>query len=147
MVNYENAKIYKIVCNITGKVYIGSTTKRHLSGRLTQHVYDAKRNINITSKQIILNGDYDIVLIELYPCKSKDELRARERHYIETMECVNKCIPNRTKAEHALVYYQRNKEKIKQYRAEYRAKNREQINKKQKSNYQKIKNKNDENNI
>ena len=27
MVNYKQAKIYKIECNITGKIYIGSTSR------------------------------------------------------------------------------------------------------------------------
>jgi hypothetical protein len=36
--NYQNSKIYKIE-SITGegKIYIGSTTKKYLSQRLTQH--------------------------------------------------------------------------------------------------------------
>jgi hypothetical protein len=38
MVNYELAKIYKIVCNKTGMVYIGSTCQRLLSQRLSGHV-------------------------------------------------------------------------------------------------------------
>ena len=36
MVNYQNAKIYRIVCNVTGKQYIGSTVS-NLSTRLSQH--------------------------------------------------------------------------------------------------------------
>ena len=34
--------------------------------------------------------DYDIVLIESYPCNSKDQLHARERYFTNQMECVNK---------------------------------------------------------
>ena len=31
MVNYENGKIYKIVCNETGSIYIGSTAQKYLA--------------------------------------------------------------------------------------------------------------------
>eukprot|EP00952_Eustigmatos_sp_NYUAD-ZCMA_P009908 40808-Eustigmatos_ZCMA.PRE.1 len=58
----------------------------------------------VTSYKVIESGDYDIVLIEDFPCDNKEQLHARERHYIETLECVNKVIPNRTSAE----YYQAN---------------------------------------
>ena len=51
MPNYQNGKIYKIVCNITGLVYIGSTIE-NLTERLWGHVYhynsylDGKRRYN-----------------------------------------------------------------------------------------------------
>jgi predicted GIY-YIG superfamily endonuclease len=37
MPNYQNSKIYKIRCNTTGLVYIGSTTQS-LKQRLDQHI-------------------------------------------------------------------------------------------------------------
>ena len=38
MVNdYSKGKIYKIECNITGEVYIGSTTEPTLARRLSGH--------------------------------------------------------------------------------------------------------------
>ena len=37
MNKYQNAKIYKIVCNITNKIYIGSTCEPKLSRRLAGH--------------------------------------------------------------------------------------------------------------
>jgi hypothetical protein len=85
---YQNGKIYKIVCNITGKQYIGSTCKT-LSQRLSGHKSDYKRfnegkSGNTKSFDILKEEDYDIVLIEVYPCNTKDELHKRERHYIET---------------------------------------------------------------
>ena len=65
MVNYELAKIYKIVCNKTGMVYIGSTCQRLLSQRLSGHVrgYRQWKNGKIyytTSYRIIENDDYFI---------------------------------------------------------------------------------------
>ena len=98
MPDYKNGKVYKIVCNITGKVYVGSTTQT-LSMRLTGHrkeykrFKEGKRN-NVSSFDIIQQGNYDIVLIENVSCESKEELHRQERHFIEFLECVNKCIPN-----------------------------------------------------
>ena len=39
MVNYQNGKIYRIVCNTTDEVYIGSTVIT-LSKRLAKHNSD-----------------------------------------------------------------------------------------------------------
>ena len=33
---------------------------------------------------------YDIVLIEAYPCNSKDERHTRERYYTQLLPCANK---------------------------------------------------------
>lgn len=38
---YEHSKIYKIVCNITNEIYIGSTYNE-LHTRLSNHIYHAK---------------------------------------------------------------------------------------------------------
>jgi hypothetical protein len=95
MPDYSNGKIYKIVCNITGDIYIGSTCEPILARRLAGHVGNYKSYLNgkgnnITSFKIIANGNYDIVLIELFPCDSKDQLHARESHYTQNIQCVNK---------------------------------------------------------
>lgn len=107
MTNYSKGKIYKIVCDTTGKVYVGSTTKQYLSQRLFAH-YDAyckylsgcKHATRTTSFEVLEEMNYSIVLIEEYPCRSKDELLRRERHYIERMDCVNRSVPTRTKQEY-----------------------------------------------
>ena len=97
MVNYQLGKIYKIVCNETGEQYIGATCQKKLCTRLAQHV--SKHN-NTTSRTIIDSGNYEICLIENYPCNCKDELHMRERFFIETLDnCVNKYIPGRTETE------------------------------------------------
>ena len=119
MINYQNAKIYKIVCNNTGKQYIGSTVQNRLSSRLATH-----KNKKIgSSKEIIEGGNYSIILIENYPCNSKDELHKRERHYIETMECINHNIPSRTKEE----YREVNREKINNQQKDYYKNERKKI--------------------
>ena len=75
-------------------------TCKTLKQRLQQHkssykcYKDGKGNY-ITSFKILEKDNYDIVLIEDYPCDKKEQLNARERHYIETMTCVNKYYPNK----------------------------------------------------
>ena len=134
---YDNGKIYKLSDNTNGNIYIGSTTQP-LYKRKSQHKTDAKR-INCKSKSIIENGDYDIILIENYPCKSKEELLTRERYYIDNTDCINqvRCyisederkeykkeydlINKDIKNEKAKAWYQSNKDK----KAEYNEKNKE----------------------
>ena len=84
---YKNGKIYQIVCNITGEVYIGST-KAYLTERMSKHLKE-NNMFDCVSKRIIDRGDYTPSLIENYPCRNKSELRWRERYYTETMKCIN----------------------------------------------------------
>jgi len=44
----------------------------------------------VTSFDVLQSGKYNIVLIENYPCNSKDELHARERYHTNNIDCVNK---------------------------------------------------------
>jgi len=128
MPNYSKSKIYKIVCNITGETYYGSTTQP-LSVRIGGHRTDAKKETsNITSKQIILRGNYDIILCEECPCENKEQLHARERKWIEENECINKNIPGRTGKE----WCEANKEQRKKYNEEYSEANKEQIKQRKK---------------
>ena len=128
MVNYQDGKIYKLVGG--GLTYIGSTTQK-LSRRKSQH----KAQKNYSSRQLIDYDDFDIILIENFPCKTKEELLARERYYIENIECINMQIPTRTRKEYREAnkeklkeYYEKNKEKKKQWDKTYREKNRDKRN-------------------
>ena len=90
--DYKNGKIYRLVCNVSGKQYIGSTTQS-LTKRLWCHKNHFKswkdgKHDYVKAFQIIENDDYDIILIEDYPCQSKNELERRERYWIETLECI-----------------------------------------------------------
>jgi len=125
-VNYRDGKIYKLhsLQNPDAPPYYGSTAQDHLSKRLSGHVKLHKRyqkgQTNFTSSFPILDaGDYQITLVEKYPCNSVDELRARERHYIENNVCVNKTIPGRTHKE----WFRDNKEHIAAYKQRYRQQN------------------------
>ena len=92
---FEEAKIYKLIDNTNENVYIGSTCKA-LKQRLAKHVSHYKdytkggKSSYVSSYIIIQNGDYDIMLIEDYPCKSKDELLTREGYWTNKIPCINK---------------------------------------------------------
>ncbi len=129
---YKNAKIYKIIDNTNNDIYIGSTTQKYLSSRLSGHKKDAKNNKPCISKKIINNGDYKIVLIENYSCNSKDELLSREQYYIDNFDCINK---NRAKASHKELLEQfrkshyKNKEKRNEYSRDWKSNNKEAMKK------------------
>jgi len=126
-------KIYKIVDNTNGNVYIGKTEEKYLCDRLSSHNYDYKRGYNCSSCKIIKNGDYKIELIE----ETEDE--TRERYWILNTECVNKQIPGRTKKE----WYQDNKINIKnnsrKYYQDHRKDKLEKLKEYNKNNKDKIK--------
>ncbi len=134
---YQQGKIYKIVCNITNEIYIGSTIKT-LNDRLCLHRLDK----HCVSRNIIERGDYKIELIKNYPCNSKYELEEEEAQYIRNNTCINTQIPHRTDKQ----YREDNKEKLSQQqknwiennktahlqqRKKYREDNKEVIRKKQ----------------
>ena len=132
MVNYANGKVYKIESSLGDKIYIGSTTKAQLSQRMTAHRCSYKRwkagtQTTITTSFLLFEEygveNCQIVLLEDCPCESKDQLSAREAHYIRTLACVNKLIPLRTEAE----WYQDNRDEILEQRKTYREANRAEI--------------------
>ena len=137
MPDYSQAKIYKIECNMTNEVYYGSTTQS-LGMRLAIHKYSKQcRAIDIIDR-----GNFNMKVLEEYPCNSKKELETRERWYIENNQCINKIIPTRTRKE----YYKDNKEKRqaydkqrtelkREYDKEYREDNKEDIKQKKKKYY------------
>jgi hypothetical protein len=132
MPNYQDGKIYKIVCNITDECYIGSTCEPTLARRLAGHVKDHKlwkagKRKKVTSFDIIDRDDYQIFFIENFSCNSRDELHSREgeiiRKYKSECECVNKYIAGRTIKE----YYEDNTDKIQEYMKEYRKDNKDPL--------------------
>ena len=132
MPDYSNGKIYRIICNNTGNMYIGSTCCA-LSRRLAQHKSDYNKGKNeVASFDIIKEGNYQIVLIENVPCNNKEELERRERFYIENMNCVNKRVPLRTDKE----YYEDNKKEILQQCKQYYEANKDKISEQCKQYYE-----------
>jgi len=134
---YINGKIYKLVSNVTGDVYYGSTILS-LEDRELRHKSDYKRYLQgkknyVTSFKIIETGNFKIKLFEAYACLCRSQLEAIERIYIEGDTCINKVIPTRTTKE----YHEKNKDKILDYNKEYYQKNKDKI----KEYYQKNKDK------
>jgi hypothetical protein len=139
--DYANGKIYMLepTCEYDeGDVYYGHTTST-LVKRLSEHKSKSNKN---SSKYLIEKYGRDnikIVLMELYPCSCKDELKAVEAKYQRENKCVNKCIAGRTQKEYCQAncekiseyhkdYYQANHEKLLEQHREYRQANRDKIN-------------------
>lgn len=125
MPNYENGRIYKLVSDETDKVYVGSCTVR-LSSRFSFHRTATKNKC--MSKEIVMYDDVRCVLVENYPCKTKEELHAREYYWIKKLKeeganVINKSMPTRSKKE----YDRDNPDKKKACEKRYREKHKEQI--------------------
>ena len=87
-IDYQLGKIYKIVSDQTDKIYIGSTAMPRLCQRMSGHKMNYRRTQAgakhyVSSFEIMKFEDAKIVLVELFPCESKDELLAREQYWID----------------------------------------------------------------
>ena len=119
----NEGKIYQIVDNTNNNKYIGSTCCS-LKNRLSKHKCAYKSFLkglygNTKSFDILKNNNYKIELLENCNIKTKQELLARERFYIENNECLNKNMPGRTDKEaqqYQKDYRETNKDKAKEYR-------------------------------
>jgi hypothetical protein len=111
---YNNGKIYKIINNFNDMVYIGSTCLP-LRKRIFNHKKEqrAGRSPNRHLFQLVseaVNGwdDFQIVLIESYPCANKDELFRYEEHHraqfvaVTPELCLNMCRAYATHADKLL---------------------------------------------
>ena len=165
MVNYQNSKIYKIESTRGNLIYIGSTTKERLSQRMDTHRMNYRQwkrgKTNKTTSFDIFDAyemeNCSIVLLELCPCNSKDEMYAREAHYIKSLDCVNRCVPGRSKEdldayskqyvkdhrddllEYKKQYYFANIESILEKKRQWREANKEIVNEKQRERRRLIK--------
>ena len=98
--NFNNGKIYKIeyiYSNDDEAIYIGSTTKKYLSQRMTAHRAAYKRynktSIGFMSSFIMFNkygvNNCKISLLENVISSNSDELKIHECKYIKLLNCVN----------------------------------------------------------
>jgi len=125
---YTHSSIYKIVDNTNGNIYVGSTIQQPLVRRLDNHRGHYKKYLEgkerkCMSYDILDNGDYNIYLIEDYPCENRDQLRMREQYWIERTTCINKHVAYRSE------------EYKKEYQKNNRAKNLEHRLKKDRDRY------------
>jgi len=108
MKDFKNGKIYEIVCNKTGKRYVGSTAETRLSSRMACHrsQYKSWKEGRITkccASGIILEvDDYEYHTIEHYECETKHALLMRESFWYHKYKelygelCVNRQVPLHT---------------------------------------------------
>ena len=152
--NFQNGKIYFIGNYVDSDIYIGSTTQT-----LTKRFQNHKDCINQTQKKErklyakmreIGKEHFYIEEIERVECNTTEELRKRERHYInEKQPILNKAIPTRTKEELTQTqeykdkkkeqdrnWYLNNKEYSNQKSKEYRETHKEEIKEWKKQHYE-----------
>ncbi len=159
MVNYNDSKIYKIEAiagDGTDEVYVGSTTRPRLCQRFSQHMsayrkwkIDPSGHTKMSSFRMFDKYGIDgcqILLLELFPCGTKDELLAKEGSWIQQLNTVNRCIAGRTGAEwradnrdsvlkYQAEYREANHDAALKYQAEWREANRDAINARQNKRY------------
>ena len=130
---YSSGKIYKLQ-HEDGHFYIGSTCAE-LRTRLQGHKKKSKERPNQEVYKHI-NNEWDavrMILIEEYPCESKQQLLKREDEYIQkelnNPLCLNSCRVILT-AEETIAYnreynkqhYEQNKEYMREYQKSYKCK-------------------------
>ena len=101
MCKYENSKIYMIKqINETGNGYIGATTKKYLSSKFASDAISYEnfkdKKIKAYSNQKLFEmfnthgiKNCNIVLIEEFKCKNKDELNTKLIEVINKTTCIN----------------------------------------------------------
>ena len=132
---FKNGKNHRIVSDDDSKTDYGSTTLP-LSYRMSKHkaywkIYKNGKGNFLSVFEIFDEFGFEkirIELVELYPCNSKQELKQRERHYIESNICVNRFIPSRLKSETYKIWVGNNKDRVREIaRASYH-KHSEEVN-------------------
>jgi len=86
MTDYSKGKIYKLTSPRCYESYIGSTVQK-LNQRLSEHKYRAMNRpspMHLHFNELGWNS-VQIKLIELHPCNSSKELRAREQYWMDLL--------------------------------------------------------------
>lgn len=143
--DYKNGKIYKIVDNTNGNIYIGSTCQP-LCKRIAKHksnyndwIKDNEKNNFVSSFKILENGDYQIILIEEYPCENKEQLRMREQYYKDNNNCINHInayTSKEYKQEYKKDWYNNNIDILKEKSKQWRENNKEKLKEYFKNHYE-----------
>ena len=138
--NYANTVMYKIVCKDENvkDLYIGHSSNIYV--RKSVHQYYSNKKNNKLYTFISLNGgfdNFDLVILEKFPCSTKREALSRERELIELHQAtLNDLMPGRTYKE----LREKNKEKYNEYMRIYMKKYYQK-----KKNENNLKNSNDNN--
>lgn len=143
-VDYSKTVIYKLVCNdleITD-IYVGSTSNfrtrkdNHKSKCSNEKCKAYKLKVYQTIRENGGFDNYSMLEIEKFPCKDKNEARARERHWYEELKAkLNSQSPTlnvekqkEKQKEKSKKYHVENREERTQKMREYHVENREKIN-------------------
>jgi hypothetical protein len=147
LADYGKTVIYKIDCknkNITD-IYIGHTTCYYQRYRLHKSSCNnqTSKGYNCKIYKIIReNGgweNWDMIIIEKYPCSNITEAKERERYWIEKeSSTLNVSIPNRSKKEYGQIYRIIHKEELAEKSKEYRENNKDTIKEYRENNKEKI---------
>tara|TARA_R110000796_G_C14287263_1_gene403501 strand:- start:46 stop:519 length:474 start_codon:yes stop_codon:yes gene_type:complete len=107
--DFGQGKIYKIIDETNGDVYVGSTVQILWDRFQTHGMFETYHKIKSNCK---------ISLIEEYPCENKRELEEREQYWMNKFNCINKQRAFRDPEFHkteaikrAKEYYENNREK------------------------------------
>ncbi len=138
-IDYSKTKIYKIACKDVSikDEYVGSTTdmvKRRACHKCSCNNEKDKEHTNLPVYVFIrAHGgwdNWDMTVIENFPCKTSEEQRTRERFWLETLGAkLNAHSPIQTQEE--LKLYTQNfqkKDSHKAYIAKYREEHRDATN-------------------
>jgi len=87
--------VYRLTNTVTGKFYVGSTLNFH--ARMKYHHYSHARNPNKELAHDIMAYGWDAFLVEVLEDCTPENVRKRERYYIEALQAVEKGY-NMTKA-------------------------------------------------
>ena len=78
--------VYRIKNKLTGKVYVGSTTKKLLCQRWSQHLYKARKTSDsLLCQAIRTHGKNAFIIDRLETVENETRLREREKFWIERL--------------------------------------------------------------
>ena len=90
MPNYQKGKIYKLISENNDDFYLGSTALEYLSQRIGGHRLKSQKYPQRKCYEHILNNggwsEWKIILIENFPCNTKDEFRQREQYWKDLLK-------------------------------------------------------------
>lgn len=103
MRKYQNGVVYKITNSKNSEVYIGSTFM-DIEERFVKHKCDAKQRPRLSKFYTFMNeqgiDNFEIDVVEEYPCESKQQLEKREGEIIREMGTLNQRIAGRSNKEY-----------------------------------------------
>ena len=125
---YENGVIYKITNTVNNEVYVGSTTT-DLEVRMIKHKCDAKKRPELSKCYTFMNEhgieNFDIEIVEEYPCEGKQQLEKREGEIIKEIGTLNQRIAGRTNQEYKQEFENHLRECARKYKKQWKIDNRE----------------------